>query len=139
MADNPNTQNLINDIADDVTLGKTLVAAYKTGGKAALLALLPDVISAGEKDVADVEAALPEIKAGFKTTEFWLMVALFGGNAVYLKLTGKALPLDLNATLATLTAIYTVVRGFVKTNPPAAAPSTSAAPATVTPAPAATK
>ena len=137
MADNPNTQKLINDIADDVTLGKTLVAAYRTGGKSALLALLPDVISAGETDVADVQAALPEIKAGFKTTEFWLMVALFGGNAVYLKLTGKALPLDLNATLATLTAVYTVVRGFVKTNPPAAASVPAAAPATPAPAAAA--
>jgi hypothetical protein len=121
MADtqNPNTQTLIADLADDVTLGKQLVAAYKTGGKSAVLALLPNIASEAEKEFADVEAALPEIKAGYKTTEFWLMVALFAGNAVYLKLSGHALPLDVNATLATLTGIYTVVRGVMKSQTPA--------------------
>jgi hypothetical protein len=123
MAENQNTQTLISEIADDVTLGKKLVAAYKTGGKSAVLALLPEVVAEGQQDIAAVEAALPEIKVGYKTTEFWLMVALFAGNAVYLQMTGRALPLDVNVTLAALTGIYTVIRGLIKSKSAPAATS----------------
>jgi hypothetical protein len=75
---------------------------------------LPKLISAGEKDWADVSAALPAIKAGYKTTEFWLVVAVGAGNFVYLKATGHPLPIDTNAVLGAVVAVYTAARALIK-------------------------
>lgn len=108
------TQALAQDVVDDIVLAKQLVAAYRTGGSQAALALLPSTLAALEKDYRDVKAALPEIKAGYKTTEFWLLVGVSLGNGIYLVLTGKALPVDLNVVLGGVIGIYTVARALIK-------------------------
>ncbi len=103
------------DLQRDIELGKQVVAAYKTGGKQAVIAMLPDVVTEVRKDIADVQAAMPTIKAGYKTTEFWLVAALFAANAVYVGLTKKTLPIDVNAIIATAVAIYSGFRHVQKT------------------------
>jgi hypothetical protein len=112
---------LAGDIGKDVELGKKLVAAYKAGGKNALISALPEAIPLLQAEFADVRAALPQIKAGYKTTEFWLTAAVVLGNGAYTTATGKTLPFDLNVTVAALVGVYALVRTIVK-KPAVAAP-----------------
>ncbi len=108
------TQALAQDVVDDVLLTKQLLAAFKAGGSKAALGLAPMAVAALEKDYQDVKAALPEIKAGYKTTEFWLVIAAILGNGLYLALAGKALPIDLNVVLGGIIAVYTTARALIK-------------------------
>src|SRR4051812_26612298 len=87
----PEVQAMATDIIADAGIVKTLVADFKANGTKGLLAHLPDVVAAMEKDFTDVKAALPAIKAGYKTTEFWLVVGVLLGNGVYTTVTGKVL------------------------------------------------
>jgi hypothetical protein len=110
----PAISSLAADAADDVLIVKNALAAYRAKGTQGLIASMPGIVTAVEKDIADVRAALPEIKAGYKTTEFWLCASLPLLNGLYLAITGKTLPFDLNAILAAVAALYTVVRGLMK-------------------------
>lgn len=112
-------QNVADDLSADVKLVRDAITAYKTGGKTALIQTLSGAIPLVEKEYADVQAALPTIKAGYKTTEFWLIVGTMLINGGYLAATGKAVPLDVNALLGALVGVYTVVRGLVKGTPAA--------------------
>ncbi len=113
-------QTVAQDVVDAAVLGKKVLAAYKSGGASAATALLGDVVTAVEKDYADVKAALPSIKAGYKTTEFWLVVGVFVGNGLYTAFSGKALPIQVNAIVAGVTAIYIAARALTKSSPAAA-------------------
>jgi len=105
---------LAQDAIDAANLGKQVVTAWKSGGPAAASALLSQVISAGEKDYADLTAALPSIKAGYKTTEFWLTVGVMLLNGGYALVSGKTLPVDANVVLGAVVVIYTAARALVK-------------------------
>jgi len=65
------------------------------------------------QDYADVKAALPTIKAGYKTTEFWVTVVGVGIDS-YFTATGKVPPIDGIAVAGAIIAVYTVVRGLIK-------------------------
>src|SRR5690242_12034093 len=83
-------QTLVNDAASEIELGKQAIAAIKAakaGDKSQLIALIPKVAEDVKRDIADVRAALPVIKAGWKTSEFWLIVAT-GVVATVSQLTG---------------------------------------------------
>ena len=103
---------------EDVALAKKLVADFKAGGVKKIAAEdLAAVVAEAQKNYTAVLTALPAVKAGYKTTEFWMVAGVLLGNAIYTGATSKVLPLDLNATLTALVAIYTVVRGLVKKSP----------------------
>ena len=102
------------EIGEDVALVKKAVAAYKTGGKKALMDMLPEIVAEVKDDIPGAKAVLTVGKAGYKTTEFWLVAGLLIANAVLFALNGKTLPFDVNATAGTLIGIYTAVRGMVK-------------------------
>lgn len=118
-AASPEVQTLAQDIVSAAALGKVLVADYKLNGTKGLLAHLPDVVAAVEKDFQDARAALPAIKAGYKTTEFWLVVAVVIGNGIYTVITGKVLPVNLNVVLGGLVAVYATARALIKKQTPA--------------------
>lgn len=107
-------QTLADAIGHDVSDVKTAIEASKTGGKAAFIAALPNLVIDAKATYEDVKAALPQIKAGYQTTEFWLTAGLCVGNAVYAGVTGKVLPFDLNVVLGGVIAVYTAIRGLVK-------------------------
>ena len=109
-----NTVKAVAEIADDVEVAKQLASAIKSKDRAAVLSLLPKVASELREDYAAIAAALPEIKPGYKTTEFWLTAGLLAANAVYVAVKGVALTFDVNGTLSALIAIYAVVRGLAK-------------------------
>ena len=113
------------DLVDDAALVHAIVAAVKKSGPAGLTPLAPGLIAAGEKDFADVKAALPAVKAGYKTTEFWLTGGVVLGNGLYTLFTGHVLPIELNVVLGGLVAIYTTARALVKK--PAAHPASAPA------------
>lgn len=109
------------DVVTAAVLGKDVVAAYKTGGMSAVSALLARAVAEVEKDYTDISKALPSIKAGFKTSEFWLIVGATLGNGLYLAFTGKALPIDLNIVLGAVIAVYTAARAMTKSTATTAA------------------
>jgi hypothetical protein len=108
------TGALLNEIMTGlVPLVKAAVAAEKAGGLGALSGQLPAAIAEGQKLVTDVQAALPEIKAGYKTTEFWIgagVVALIGLSS----LLGRPLSVETDAVLAAVSTIYIVARSLIK-------------------------
>lgn len=112
----PSVKTVAQDAVDLAVLGKKVLVAYRTGGASAASALLGDVVSAIEKDYSDVKAALPSIKAGYKTTEFWLVVGVAVGNGLYTTITGKTLPIDLNIVLSGLVAVYAAARSLTKSS-----------------------
>ena len=107
-------QPLAADVQELATVITAAIAAYKTKGTTGLTDLAPRIVDDVKKDYQDVAAAMPVIKAGYKTTEFWLIAALLAGNGVYAGITGKVLPIDVNATIASLLGIYTVCRQILK-------------------------
>ncbi|HWN97389.1 MAG TPA: hypothetical protein VNT99_20325 [Methylomirabilota bacterium] len=108
-------QSLASELGDDVAVIKEFMADYKRAGlKAALAENSADLIREAQEDFAAVTSALPVIKAGWKTTEFWLIAAVILANAAYFAATEKVLPFDLNAVFASLVGVYAIVRGFMK-------------------------
>jgi hypothetical protein len=110
----PKVSQLISDVGVTASDIKSAVAAYKAGGLPAVAALSPTLIPHVQAIVSDVQAAVPAIKAGYKTTEFWLVAAFGVANAVVPLVTGKPLPFNVDASLAAVLSVYTVVRAIIK-------------------------
>jgi hypothetical protein len=113
-ADRQAVLKLISEAGDDIPLIKQAVAAIKAKDKAALAALLPQIALEVKEDVAAVEAALPAIKAGFKTTEFWAVVVLAIANVALVAFGKQPLPWDINAVLGAVTVAYGFFRTLLK-------------------------
>ena len=125
LTDNAAIKTVAQDLVDDAILAEAIIAAVKKSGVAGLVPLAPSLIAVGKKEYLDVKAAMPSIKAGYKTTEFWLTGGLVVGNGLYTLFTGHVLPVDLNVVLGGLVAIYTTARALMK-KPAASAASASA-------------
>lgn len=105
---------LTDDLQKDIALGIKVVQAFKSGGIKAATALLPEVVDDAKQTYEDVEVALPVIKAGYKTTEFWLVTGwalMTAGFAAF----GHPLPDAVVGASASLVAIYTGFRTQTKT------------------------
>jgi hypothetical protein len=113
-ADQTKLQTLGSEVADDIELGKRLAKAYREGGKGAALALLPDVIREAQEDFSAVTSALPVIKAGWRTTEFWLVTLFIVANLVFVAWKGVAIPTEVNVAIGAVLAAYVAVRGLIK-------------------------
>jgi hypothetical protein len=107
---------LAEDIQHAVSVAVAAVKAYKAEGAGAIAKQAPQIIAEVEKDYEDASKAAPAIKAGVKTTEFWLIAGFLVGNAAYVGLTGKALPVDVDAVLGTVLSIYAALRHVAKSN-----------------------
>lgn len=112
-------QNAMNQAVADAAKGVPealkLFKDYKAGGLAGLAADIPEVTAYGRALIADAQATLPIIKAGWKTSEFWLLLGFGLVNAGWLIWKGTPLPFDTNSVLAGLLAVYTAARTFHKT------------------------
>lgn len=109
----PTLKPLADDAVADAVLIGHAIKAYKSGGKAALLDLLPEATALARKEYTDVKAAIPSIKSGYKTSEFWLSLGvpiLIG----VLALKGITLPVEATAAIGAVITTYTVIRGLVK-------------------------
>lgn len=96
-----------------------LIAAYKSKGAAGVASLLPALAPELQQDWKDVQAALPVVKAGYKTTEFWIVAGVTLGLFV-LSASGKVPAIDAGSLISALAGVYTVVRSLAKK--PAATP-----------------
>lgn len=105
--------NLIAEASDDVVLVKRIIAAVKSKDRAALLSLIPEAAKEATEDFTAVKTALPEIKQGYKTSEFWA-VALVALANLYSAISGKPIPVDVNVIVGSLVGLYTIIRGMVK-------------------------
>jgi hypothetical protein len=104
------------DAQVDIEIVRNLISAYRQRDTNKVLSLLESTVPIVKKEIADVEASISTIKAGYKTTEFWLIVGMIAINCGVVKMTGHSLDSGTNITLSILTAIYTVVRQITKTN-----------------------
>ena len=111
---------LAEDIQHAVSVAVAAVKAYKTEGAGAIAKQAPQIVAEIEKDYEDAAKAAPAIKAGVKTTEFWLIAGFLVGNAAYVGLTGKTFPVDVDAVLGTVLSIYAALRHVAKSNTSAA-------------------
>lgn len=109
-----NTEALFADLVAQVALVKKAIAAEKAGGPAALAGLVPEAVAAVQTDVKAFEAALPEIKAGCKSSEFWVTVGAAAAGAGYLAITGHDLPVNLTVLIGAVVGIYTAARSMLK-------------------------
>ena len=116
-----NLRTLATELGDDVTLIKDVVRDYKDGGIKNVLAKdgMRIALEARE-DFAAFRTALPTIKSGWKTSEFWLIILFSLGNVVFLAWKGTPIPTEVNVALGAVVAAYTVMRGFAKKTPPPA-------------------
>lgn len=130
----PQAQAKIDAIMVDAKATEDLVrqgiAAYKKAGVQGLITIIPGATDTLKKDFTDVEAIVPVVKVGYKTTEFWLAIGIGVINFGYLAITGKAIPFDINGPVVGLIAIYTAVRGMTKATAPV---PTAASTSTTTP------
>lgn len=116
----------IKPVADDIAQAEkevaAIIAAYKSNGASGVAALLPALAPELQKDYADIKAAIPTIKAGYKTTEFWIVVAVCLGMSI-MTMFGKVPTVDGATIVGALTGIYTMVRGLTKNAAVAATPA----------------
>lgn len=116
-ANTDTTKTLVRPVIDDVIKAEkhitALIAVYKATGVSGVAALLPALEPEVMQDYQDVKAALPTIKAGYKTTEFWIVVATCTGLGI-LTAMGKVPAVDGATIIGALTGIYAVVRGLIK-------------------------
>lgn len=117
----PKIGAVVNDAFDAVAIGKAVADAIKAGGLQNAAPLIPKVVGAVQKDVADVTAALPMIKAGYKTSEFWIVVGALVLVGVVPLVTGKPAPMDSVTVIGAISAVYAVVRGLTKSSATTAA------------------
>lgn len=110
----PSVSKLVGDVGVEAADIKAGIAAYKSGGLPAVAALSPTLVPHIKDIVADVQAAMPAIKTGYKTTEFWLVVAFGLANAVVPIFTGKPLPFSVDSSLAAVLSIYAIGRALLK-------------------------
>ena len=116
MADSidPSVSKLVGDAGIAAKDIKDGIDAYKSGGFPAVAALSPTLVPHIRDIVSDVKDAVPAIKTGYKTTEFWLIVAFGIANAIVPVITGKPLPFSVDGSLAAVLSIYAIVRAILK-------------------------
>ena len=119
-SDQTKLQTLGHELADDIELGKRIVAAYRTGGNGAALALLPEVIREAQEDFAAASEAAPIIKSGWRTTEFWLVAVFIVANLGFTAWKGVAIPSEVNTAIGAVLAAYVATRAVVKAKASAA-------------------
>lgn len=111
------TFDVIKPLADDAVQAEkeitALIAAYKSNGASGVAALLPALAPEIKKDWQDIQAAIPTIKAGYKTTEFWITTVVCTAFAV-LGAMGKVPSVDAMSLIAALSGVYAVIRGVMK-------------------------
>ena len=110
----PNLARLVSDAGITAADVKAGIAAYKTGGFPAVAELAPELVPHVRSIVADVQAAIPAIKTGYKTTEFWLIVAFGLANALVPVITGKPIPFNVDGSLAAILSVYSIGRALIK-------------------------
>lgn len=116
----PELQALADAIGHDIQDVRIAIAAYKSGGKAALFASLPNMVGDVQKTFTDIKAELPKIKSGWRTSEFWMGITFSVGNVAYLGITGKPIPTEVNLAISGVIAVYTFVRVLLKKSTPTA-------------------
>lgn len=112
-------QKLVTDAVTAASTARQIAADTKQVGIVqALIKDAPALIPQVQQDIKDVRAALPVIKAGYATTEFWVVAASVAIIGFYPVVTGKPLAVDITVPLTGLAAVYTFARSLVKVKAP---------------------
>lgn len=132
----PTVSKAVSDAVSTEQLVVAIVKAMKAQGVAGAAAQIPAVISQVETDVADFTAAVPAVKAGMKTTEFWVGLACCGALTFIPTVTKAPVALPVASAIGALGAVYIGFRSVLKIISTNAAAAVAVAQAKAAPAPA---
>jgi hypothetical protein len=104
---------VISQVKQDVDIGKQAAALIAKKDYISLVKLAYENKALIEKQVEEVEQAIPFIKAGWKTSEFWVMVCYFGLN-VYCVYKGINIPVGDDASVGAAVLSYVAGRHYIK-------------------------
>lgn len=109
----PEIQALEQDALDTASEIMAVYKAYKSGGLKGVIGESGNIRTAVTKDIVDTKAALPVIKDGLKTSEFWLSSA---ACAALLLMTykGFTIPPAISATIGGVVSLYAMFRTGAK-------------------------
>lgn len=106
---------MVTDAVTAANSAKQIIADTKTVGIVqAVIKDAPALIPQIQQDIKDVQAALPIIKSGWQTSEFWSVVAgmlVIGG---WKAVTGNPPPADVTVPIAGLISVYVFARSLIK-------------------------
>ena len=111
-------QKIVSDLQDD--FGKTApivqhaIDLIEHKQWIALALLAHSNLAQIEADVSDVTTAVKQVKAGWKTSEFWGYIAVAVLNAYSLNKTGHCLDSQSNALLGGAATAYAAIRAWIK-------------------------
>jgi len=97
---------LLNDGIASITTIKAVLSEYE--GKKLSTADILGVVDVVKKDVQDATAALPVLKAGYKTSELWVLV----GTGLWIALGHPST--DHATILGSLAGLYATIRAYMK-------------------------
>lgn len=118
---------VVTDTASDIALSVKALALLKAKDYAGLVKLGETSAPLLEQQIKDAEAVVPVIKEGYKTTEFWFVVA-FALFDVYCDFRGIKIPPTTEITLGAAISAYAAGRHLLKINTPTIpSPTTSTA------------
>jgi hypothetical protein len=106
-------QEVMSAVSKDIALSKEVITMLKAKDYVGIVKLGLQNKAFIEDEVKEVSALVPLIKAGYKTTEFWLIVVYFGFN-IFCILKGIALPIGDDSILGGLVATYSASRHYIK-------------------------
>lgn len=102
------------EIQTDIELSKKALTLLKAKDYAGLAVLGEQNFGLIKQQAAEVSNLIPAVKAGWKTSEFWL-ISVFVAINVYCVAKGITLPMTDDISVAGLIATYSVNRHLTKT------------------------
>ncbi len=125
----PAISKFIADMDADVELAREVLAAYKAGGAGKAIAAASPLIATVGTQIADAKAAIPALKAGFKTTEGIISIAVAVGLPLLAHFTPNISPstaATIDVASGVVGAVYALSRAFLKATQIKAAASVAA-------------
>jgi len=105
----------ISTIQSDIELAKSVIDLVKGGHEIEAGLLIVKNRNALSKQVTAVEALVPIVKEGYKTSEFWVLL-LYGAFNWYCAVYHIALPATEDMTLGAMVSAYIAGRHVIKNN-----------------------
>ena len=104
---------VISQVKQDVDIGKQAAALIAKKDYISLVKLAVENKSLIGQQATEIEAAIPLIKSGWKTTEFWVVAAYFAVN-VFCVLKGINIPIGDDASVGAAVLSYVAGRHYIK-------------------------
>jgi hypothetical protein len=117
------------DFETDMKLAMEIVKVFRAQGVSAAVAYVPKVLQAVQQDYTDAMAVMPAIKVGYKTSEFWALIASIVVPMIYSAVTKQSIPFSVSGVGVAAAAVYAAARTYLKAKAPMASSMKPVSPA----------